>query len=61
MLKPLVRVGSRSATSCPQCADTLVAPEWSEHVNERCVRHLWSCETCGYEFETVVYLQESRA
>jgi len=43
--------------SCAQCGDTLVAPEWSEHVNERCVRHLWSCEACGYEFETSIYLR----
>jgi ribosomal protein L37AE/L43A len=41
---------------CAQCGDALVAPEWSEHVNERCVRHLWSCEACGYEFETSIYL-----
>ena len=40
-----------------QCGDALVAPEWSEHVNERCVRHLWSCEACGYEFETSIYLR----
>ena len=42
---------------CAQCGDALVAPEWSEHVNERCVRHLWSCEACGYEFETSIYLR----
>jgi ribosomal protein L37AE/L43A len=50
-----------AATQCAQCGDPLVAPEWSEHVNERCVRHLWSCEACGYEFETAVYLEESTA
>jgi len=42
---------------CAQCGDALVAPEWSEHVNERCVRHLWACEACGYEFETSIYLR----
>jgi ribosomal protein L37AE/L43A len=42
---------------CAQCGDALVAPEWSEHVSERCVRHLWSCEACGYEFETSIYLR----
>lgn len=46
-----------SLLSCAQCGDGLVAPEWSEHVSDRCVRHLWSCETCGYEFETAVYLR----
>jgi ribosomal protein L37AE/L43A len=42
---------------CAQCGDALVAPEWSEHVSERCVRHVWSCEACGYEFETAIYLR----
>jgi ribosomal protein L37AE/L43A len=40
--------------NCPQCQAWLLAPTWSEHLNERCVRHIWSCETCGYEFETAV-------
>jgi hypothetical protein len=44
---------------CAQCGDDLIAPEWSEHVSERYIRHLWSCEACGHEFETAVYLQES--
>jgi len=39
---------------CPQCSAWLLAPDWSEHFNERCVRHCWSCETCGYQFETAV-------
>ena len=41
---------------CAQCGETLLAPDWSEHVNERCVRHLWICDSCGYQFETMVYL-----
>ena len=44
------------SNSCPQCGDKLLAPEWSEHVNERCIRHFWSCEACSYEFESSVYL-----
>jgi rubredoxin len=51
--------GTRLATyknnSCPQCSASLLAPSWSEHLNERCVRHTWSCEACGYEFETAVF------
>ena len=39
---------------CPQCDPHLLAPDWSEHVNERRVRHAWSCDSCGYEFETTV-------
>src|ERR1043165_9398161 len=25
----------------------LFLPEWSEHVNRSCIRHLWKCEACG--------------
>lgn len=48
-------------TSCARCGETLVAPTWSEHVSERCVRHLWECEACGYKFETAVYFQARAA
>jgi rubredoxin len=41
--------------NCPQCSAALLAPDWSEYLNERCVRHTWSCEACGYQFETAVY------
>jgi ribosomal protein L37AE/L43A len=44
---------------CAQCGKTLIAPTWSEHVSDRCVRHVWSCEACGYEFETSVYLRRA--
>lgn len=39
---------------CAQCGARLIAPVWSEYVDERRVRHLWSCDDCDYEFETVV-------
>jgi hypothetical protein len=49
---------SRLATSgrnpCPQCGASLLAPDWSEYLSERCVRHMWSCEACDYAFETSV-------
>jgi transcription elongation factor Elf1 len=51
-----IQTRPRYFTPCAQCGDALLAPEWSEHINERCVRHLWTCETCGYQFETTVYL-----
>lgn len=41
---------------CPQCFEKLLAPAWSEHVSERCVRHYWQCDACGYDFESQVYL-----
>jgi rubredoxin len=53
------KAGARLATyksnNCPQCNASLLAPNWSEHLSERCVRHTWSCEACGYEFETAVF------
>jgi ribosomal protein L37AE/L43A len=48
-------------TPCAQCGEAIVAPTWSEHVDERCVRHVWECEACGYEFETAVYLRAKAA
>lgn len=42
--------------ACAQCGARMVAALWSEHVSERCVRNLWSCDECGYQFETHVYL-----
>jgi len=47
---------ARYFNKCAQCGEALLAPEWSEHVNEQCVRHLWACESCGYQFETTVFL-----
>ena len=44
-----------TCNTCPQCNEWLLAPDWSEYLNERCVRHTWSCEACGYEFETAVF------
>jgi hypothetical protein len=40
---------------CAGCGGAIVAPEWSEHRSERCVRNVWSCEACGYRFEYIVY------
>ncbi len=50
----LSRLATYSKNICPQCSEWLLAPDWSEHLNERCVRHTWSCEACGYDFETTV-------
>ena len=44
------RLATCNKNSCPQCSGWLLAPDWSEHLSERCVRHAWSCEACGYEF-----------
>lgn len=44
----------RLAVPCAQCGDRIPAPEWSEVFDECSIRHLWSCVSCGYEFETTV-------
>ncbi len=49
------RLTTYSKNNCPQCGEWLLAPDWSEYFNERCVRHTWSCQRCRYEFETAVF------
>jgi hypothetical protein len=38
--------------ACIRCNDRLIAPNWSEYVSKHHVRHSWSCDSCGYQFET---------
>jgi primosomal protein N' len=37
--------------ACIRCNERMIAPNWSEYVNEHHVRHSWSCESCGHQFE----------
>ena|SRR6266852_2023932 len=37
---------------CIRCDDRLIAPNWSAYMSENHVRHSWSCESCGHQFET---------
>jgi ribosomal protein L37AE/L43A len=46
-----MRAGGHMA--CAQCGEPIHVAAWSEHVDERRVRHLWECEACGYAFETL--------
>jgi ribosomal protein L37AE/L43A len=46
---------------CAQCRADIIAPEWSEHLSDCCIRHVWSCEACGYRFEDTVYLSRELA
>ncbi len=41
---------------CPDCSAYIIAATRSERVSEQCVRNVWSCEACGFEFETAAYL-----
>jgi hypothetical protein len=43
-------------SKCAQCGAEMIAPDWSEHLSDRCVRNVWSCEACGCQFEDMVYL-----
>ena len=43
---------------CPNCHAASIAVRLSRYVNERCVGNLWSCEACGYEFETTVVFSD---
>ena len=45
-----------SGSECAHCHEDIIAPEWSEHLSDYCVRHVRSCEACGYQFEDTVYL-----
>jgi uncharacterized protein with PIN domain len=40
---------------CERCNEVLTLPEWSEQMGPRCVRHLWACDICGYQFESWIY------
>jgi rubredoxin len=55
------RLVTHDKNTCPQCQAWLLAPDWSEYLNERCVRHAWSCDACGYEFETAVFFSATDA
>ena len=42
-------------SECARCGADMIAPKWSEHVSEQCVRNVWSCEACGCQIEEMVY------
>jgi hypothetical protein len=43
---------------CQQCDGDIVAPTWSEYGPAGRVRHLWACDACKYEFETIVLFND---
>ena len=45
-----------TVNQCAHCGTDLIAAEWSEHLSDYCVRNVWSCDACGYQFEDTVYL-----
>lgn len=44
----------RFSNACAQCGKPIFMPEWSEYLNQHRVRHLWECDACGYQYETLV-------
>jgi len=49
-------VKSVAFRACGQCGANMIAPIWSEHLSEHCVRNVWSCEACGYQFEDTIFI-----
>jgi hypothetical protein len=45
---------------CSHCSTDLIAPEWSEHVSDRCIQNGWPCDACGRRFEVLVCLHASQ-
>jgi hypothetical protein len=37
---------------CIRCSETLISPSCSEYITENHIRHSWSCEACGAQFDT---------
>jgi hypothetical protein len=51
------RLARHAPLSCGQCGQIVWMPEWTEYLSEHRARHLWTCDSCGYRFETVVAFQ----
>jgi hypothetical protein len=49
---------ARPMIECAQCGEQIFTPDWSEYLDDRKVRHLWGCESCGYRFETLARFPE---
>jgi hypothetical protein len=44
---------------CTECDDLVIAPDCSEYLGEREVRHFWSCENCGHKIHMKIDLRIS--
>jgi ribosomal protein L37AE/L43A len=50
---------SRPGVPCAQCGETLFAAEWAERPDDRRIRYLWSCDACGYDFESEAHYPDA--
>src|ERR1700736_1338118 len=41
---------------CPRCGEQVLAPHIVTFRADDAIRHHWSCDDCGYEFETRIKL-----
>jgi predicted RNA-binding Zn-ribbon protein involved in translation (DUF1610 family) len=41
-------------SSCPKCGEAMIAPETSKYLSQWKIGHIWVCEECDYEFETLI-------
>jgi len=57
MTTPAASAGSGYGMTCESCGNRLIAPELSECVSERHVRHHWRCGKCGSRSEMSAYLR----
>jgi hypothetical protein len=44
---------------CSKCEELMIAPELSEYLGKREVRHFWCCENCGHKLEMTVDLRSA--
>jgi hypothetical protein len=45
---------SMFGVTCIGCGNDLIAPERSEHLDDRRIRHLWHCPKCRLRFEAIL-------
>ena len=38
--------------NCVRCSNELIAPEKSEYLDDRAIRHRWHCCKCGVRFQS---------
>jgi hypothetical protein len=61
LASPSVKLSTFGKLPCAQCGASLTVPVWSEYVADHQVRHLWNCDACEYQFETLVIFRSGDA